>query len=493
MRIGERGSYTAGRPVVGRKVGNAPSRTAAGHLSPEVSIRFFCSTSEIPLPQSEIPLSLHVVIIGNGIAGTTAARFVRKAGARHRITMISDETEHPYARTSLMYVFMGHVRYDDIKLYEDRFWDENRIERVRGRVVGIDPETHRVELADGNHIGYDRLLVATGSASARGGWPGESLPGVHRLYGITDVERLDAEVGRGEAVRRAVVVGGGLTGVELSEMLHTRGVPVTFLVREHRFIERVLPPEESARIEAEIRRHGIDLRMGTAVARFIGTERVEAVETTDGETIPADLVGTTVGVRPNVSALDGSGIETRRGVLVDEFLQTSAADVFAAGDCVEWRDPAVGHTPVEQLWYSGRRQGFFAARNLLGERVPYEKGVFFNSAKFYTLEWQTYGLVPTAPETSLKSVLWQDGHRLVRLVYHSDTLALRGVSVLGVRYRADVCTAWIKQGTLLPEVIADLPRANFDPEFHRRPEPQLQQSFAAVRSRLGVESTLILS
>ncbi len=436
---------------------------------------------------------MHYAILGNGIAGTTAARHLRKADSGARITLISDETDHPYARTALMYVFMGHVRYQDTKLYEDRFWADNRIERRRARVARVAPAARHLVMADGSTLPYDRLLVATGSSPVRAGWPGETLAGIFPLYGIGDVERLDAHVGRGEGVGRAVVVGGGLTGVELTEMLHSRGVPVTFLVRDARFMGKTLPPEESHLVEAEIRRHGIDLRMETEVARFTGENRVEGVVTAGGETIPAGVVGATVGVRPNLAALDGSGIETAQGVLVDEFLQTSAPDVFAAGDCAQWRSPERGHAPVEQLWYSARRQGFFAARNLLGEGVPFEKGVFFNSAKFYTLEWQQYGAVPAGDVPGLASVVWQDGRRLVRLVYEGRTGALAGVNVLGTRYRADVCRDWIARRTPLAEVVAGLDRANFDPEFHARPEPRIQRAFAAARGRLGMETTLHLA
>ncbi len=437
-------------------------------------------------------MSLRVVIIGNGIAGTTAARFVRKAGP-HTITMVSDETDHPYARTSLMYVFMGHVRYEDIKLYEDRFWAKNRIERVRARVVHIDQEAHRVTLHTGRALDYDRLVIATGSSPLAGRWPGEQLPGVYNFYGIADVEKLDAHVGDGKKVRRATVIGGGLSGVELSEMLHTRGVQVTYLVRGARYMGSTLPPEESALVEKEIRRHGIELRLNSEAALFEGADRVAQVVTTGGERIEADLVAVAIGVRPNLVALEGSGIETRRGVLVDAHLRTSAPDVFAAGDCIEWRQADTGHAPVEQLWYTGRLQGYYAARNLLGDSAPYEKGMYYNSAKFYTLEWQQYGFVPPVPGDDAASVVWQDGQRLIRLVYRPSGQALVGVNVMGVRYRAEVCGAWIKAGTPLPEVVAQLARANFDPEFHHRPERQLQQAFEAQRARLSTVPTLTLA
>lgn len=415
---------------------------------------------------------MRVVIIGNGVAGVTAARFVRK-WSDAAITIISDESDHFFARTALMYIYMGHLRYRDTKPYEDGFWAKNRIGLVRDRVVGIDPAARRLRLRDGAPQDYDVLVVATGSRPAFYDWPGQALDGVGGLVSLGDLARMERWT---EGVERAVVVGGGLIGVEMAEMLHARDIGVTFLVREGRYFGRTFPPEEAALVEREIRRHGVDLRTGTELERIEGRDgRAVAVHTTAGERIPAGFVGLATGVRPNLSALEGSGIETARGVLVDDHFRTSAPGVYAVGDCAEFRDAAVGHRPVEQLWYTARRHGETVAATICGRPTPYDRGVFFNSAKFFTVEYQTYGDVPIEPSDGEASFVWTDapGRRLVRLVWEREGGRVRGVLLLGVRHRHAVWRRWIEEGRRIDDVLARLPEADFDPEFADRHVPDL--------------------
>ena len=169
-------------------------------------------------------MSKHVVIIGNGITGVTAARFIRKL-SRCRITIISAETDHFYARTALMYLYMGHMRYQDVKPYQDHFWTDNNIDLVRGYATRVDTAAQTVQIGGGRTIGYDTLLLATGSRSNFFGWPGQDLDGVQGLYGIPDLVTMERWT---RNIDRAVVVGGGLIGIEMAEMLHSRGIPVTF-------------------------------------------------------------------------------------------------------------------------------------------------------------------------------------------------------------------------------------------------------------------------
>lgn len=420
---------------------------------------------------------MHFVLIGNGIAGVTAARTLRKAAPEARITMVSDETEYPFARTALMYIYMGVLTREQTRLYANDFWETNRINRVTDRATGVEVEAKRVMLWDGEPVDYDRLLIATGSVSATYGWPGQDLGGVQGLYHLGDLDRMEAET---EGVGRAAVVGGGLIGVELAEMLHVRGIEVTFLVREAGFYEHVLPPEEQRMVEAEIRRHGIDLRLSTELTAVQddGTGRAGSVTTSTGDRVPCGWVGLATGVRPNIAWLAGSDVETGRGVLVDETLRTSAPGVFAAGDCSEMRRPLPGRRATEPLWYTGRIQGAVAAAGMLGKPTPYRPGVFFNSAKFFDIEWQTYGRIDPEPSPGVRDVVEAEDRRLVRLQFDAED-RLVGVSAMGVRLRESVCSAWIEAGASPEQVAREMPRADFDAEFTRPLTPKLARRLSA--------------
>ena len=288
-----------------------------------------------------------IVIIGNGIAGITAARHIRKRDADCQILVISGETEHFFSRTALMYIYMGHMRYEDTKPYADSFWDDNRIELVLGWVARVDPTAKQVIFDDGAELPYDVLILAPGSQSNKFGWPGQDLDGVQGLYSYPDLEQMERFT---DGIERGVVIGGGLIGIETAEMLHSRDIPVTFLVREPSWMANVFPAEESELINREIRQNGIDLRLGAELDRIeAGPDgRAAAVVTKDGETVPCGFVALTVGVHPNIGFLKESEIETDRGILVDDHLRTNIPDVYAAGDCVQLREAAPGRRPIEE-------------------------------------------------------------------------------------------------------------------------------------------------
>ena len=400
---------------------------------------------------------MHVVIVGNGIAGVTAARHVRKADAGARVTMLSDEGTTPFSRTALMYVYMGSLTRAHTALYEERFWAENRIGRALARATALDADRQRLA-TDAGEIAYDRLLIATGSVPATPDWPGADLPGVQGLYHWADLDRMEAAA----AVERAVVVGGGLIGVELAEMLSVRGVAVTFLVREPRYLPQAFSEAESALVAQAVRRHGVDLRFGAEVERVEGAGRVEAVVTAGGERLAAGFVGVGTGVRANVGWL-GDAVETGGGVLVDAELRASAENVWAAGDCAVLRDPPPGVRAREPIWYTARLQGAVAGLGMAGRPRPYAPGVFFNSAKFFDLEWQVYGDTAGPPEAPGDDWEWTDGRRSLRLRQRGG--AVVGVSALGVRLRQAECARWIGDGWPLDRALAALGDARFDAEL----------------------------
>ena len=420
---------------------------------------------------------MHIVILGNGISGVTAARHIRKL-SDHQITIISAETDHFFSRTALMYVYMGHMRFEDIKPYEDWFWEKNRINLVNTYIQEVDFNEKSLTTSEGNQIAYDKLVLAVGSAPNKFGWPGQDLEGVRGLYSYQDLQYMESH---SDGLERAVIVGGGLIGIEMAEMFHSRHIPVTFLVREKNYWNMVLPQEESSMVSRHIKEHGIDLQLSTELKEIVddGTGKVAAVITSTGERINCGYVGLTAGVHPNTGFLKGSSLEMQKGILVDDFLQTNMPDVYAIGDCAQLRTPRAGRRPIEAVWYTGRMMGETVAHNICGKAIAYDPGIWFNSAKFMDIEYQVYGDVKAqAPENHV-SIYWEheDGKKSIRLIYDKETGAVLGFNLMGVRYRHEVCEKWLTQATHIEEVLQNLGLANFDPEFYREYEAQVVQSY----------------
>ena len=446
---------------------------------------------------------MKIVLLGNGISGITAARFIRKR-SEHEIVVISDESEEFFSRTALMYIYMGHMRERDTRPYESWFWGKNRIQCVRARIERIDFEKKILHATDGQTISYDKLVLALGSQSNRFGWPGQELDGVHGLYHLQDLEAMerhssprpeglggenvDFSEGKtsqprpsGLGLKRAVIVGGGLIGVEMAEMFHSRHIPVSFLVRESEFWSSVLPPEEAAMVSRHLREHHIDLRLETELKEIIddGKGKCAGVVTKAGETIECGFVGLTVGVSPNIGFLKNTALETNRGILVNEYLETNLPDVYAAGDCAELRQPPTGRRPIEAVWYTGRMMGETLAHTLTGNRRTYEPGIWFNSAKFFDIEYQVYGDIKASLPEAQASLYWEHpgGKKSIRLNYEKASGRILGFNLMGVRYRHEVCERWIKNGTAVEAVLENLGLANFDPEFHPQHEQELVQLY----------------
>ncbi|MEO0585847.1 MAG: FAD-dependent oxidoreductase [Bacteroidota bacterium] len=441
---------------------------------------------------------MHIVIIGNGIAGITTARYVRKM-SDHEITVISSETDYFWSRTALMYIYMGHMTFENTQPYEKWFWAKNRIKLVRKHVNQINSDSKTLYFTDGDAMPYDKLVLATGSQPNKFGWPGQDLAGVQGMVSYKDLQSMEEYT---RDIRHAVVVGGGLIGIEMAEMLHSRHIPVTFLVREESFWNKVMPPEESTMINREIQRtHGIELRLQTELKEILPDEngRVRAIITNEGEEIPCQFVGLTAGVHPNVDLAESAGIETHRGFLVDRYLETSVPDIYAIGDCAQLRHPADGRRPIEAVWYTGKFMGPVLAKTLTGDKTEYIQKTWFNSAKFINLEYQVYGDVPSQVREGERHLYWEHPteHKSIRIVYRGASGAVIGFNLMGIRYRSDVCIHWIENETLIEDVLQNLGAANFDPEFFAAYEQELVRIYneqngaqLKLKRRKGLRSVL---
>ena len=421
----------------------------------------------------------HVAIIGNGLSGVTAARHIRKL-SDHKITLISAETEHFFSRTALMYVYMGHMKQEHVKPYENHFWSKNRIDLKMGFVEKIDAAQKKLIFQDGEKMDFDDLIIACGSKPNKFGWKGQDLDGVQGLYSWQDLELMEHNTNT-HKVNRAVIVGGGLIGVEMAEMLISRGIRVTFLVREKRFWGSVLPKEEGELISKHIKSHHVDLRFETELKEIVPDEngRVKAIRTKSGEEITCQFVGLTAGVSPNIDFLKDGSIDLNRGVLVNEFLESNQPHIYSIGDCAEFHEHPTGRRNLEQVWYTGKMMGETVAQSICGNKSAYKPGVWFNSAKFFDIEYQTYGWVWAQTKENEATLYWEhaDSKKCLKIVYDKNDHYFLAANVFGIRLRHKVLDYWIKNKISISDVLQNLEDANFDPEFYENNFPEIKQQF----------------
>lgn len=419
----------------------------------------------------------HIVILGNGISGITAARHIRKRSDK-KITVISAESDYFFSRTALMYVYMGHMKWDHLKPYEDWFWEKNQIDLKTGWVQQIDFSEKTLHFKNDDKLNYDKLVLATGSIPNKFGWEGEDLDGVQGLVSKQDLELLEKNT---KNCKKAVIIGGGLIGVELAEMLRTRNIEVTMLVREKAFWHSVLPFEDANMISEHIKSHGVDLRTATELDKIIPHEngRVKAILTKTGEQIDCQLVGLCAGVRPNIDFLKDSDLAINKGILVNSYLETNIPDVYAIGDCAEQQEAIGQRKPVEAVWYTGRMMGETLALTLTGEKSQYNPGNWFNSAKFFDIEYQTYGWVWPTPKENEQHFHWQheDNTKAITISFNKNTKLFLGINSFGIRMRHEVIDRWLTEEREINYVLANLKQANFDPEFYTRHEAAIFEGF----------------
>ncbi len=426
----------------------------------------------------------HIVIIGNGISGISLARHVRKNSDK-KITVISAETDYFFSRTALMYVYMGHMKFEHTQPYENWFWKKNRIDLLKGFVTKVDHENKTLLLNNSKSFSYDKLVIATGSKPNKFGWPGQDLKGVQGLYSKQDLDDLEANAPNNKVCKRAVIVGGGLIGIEMAEMLRSRNIPVTFLVREDSFWNGVLPSGESKMINEHILEHHIDLRLSTNLDKILADENGKAravVIKETGEEIACDVVGLTAGVSPNIDFLKDSGIELSRGVKVNRFLETNIKDIYAIGDCAEQHEAIGSRRPIEAVWYTGRMMGETLAQTICGNPTEYKPGHWFNSAKFLDIEYQTYGWVfaggPARKEYE-EHFHWRHPKEkiCVTIAFNKDTKEFLGINTFGIRMRHEVFDRWLTEKQDVDYVINNLEKANFDPEFYKHFEKDILSAY----------------
>ena len=319
------------------------------------------------------------LIVGNGAAGLSAAEEIRQRDRHAAITIVSDEPYPLYSRPGLAYLLTGEIPEARIFCRAPDYYPQNRFNLVHARITSLALARCVANLDDGRALFFDTLLLATGSVAVPAPFPGGTLDGVVYLDKLENVQEILRRVKRG--ARAAVVVGGGITAMELAEGLAHQGLETHYLLRKKAIWSALLTEHESQIVERHARALGIYIHYNEEIAEIISANRsVAGVRTTGGQQIACQMVGAAIGVRPNVMLAKQAAIKVDRGIVVNEFLESSVPSIFAAGDSAQVFDPVSGDYRVDDLWPSAIAAGRIAGANMAGARTPYSTSAPFNAA-----------------------------------------------------------------------------------------------------------------
>jgi 3-phenylpropionate/trans-cinnamate dioxygenase ferredoxin reductase subunit len=322
-----------------------------------------------------------ILVIGGGQAGAQAVDTLRREAFGGRIVLVCGEAELPYQRPPLSKKYLsGDLSADRLPFRHRAFYDEHRIEMRLGiPAVRLEPIARQVTLADGEVLGYDRLLLCLGAAARPLSCAGAELPGVHYLRGVADVARIQKAVTRGA---RAIIIGGGYIGLETAATLRQMGCEVTVLELADRVMNRVVAPYVSQFFAQEHRAQGINVLCDMRVVCLEGRGRVERVVCADGSSREADLVIAGVGALPVTGLAADAGLACENGIVVDEYCRTQDEAIYAAGDCANYPSLRFGRRMRLESVDNAFEQGKTAALNLLGRQVAHDRVPWFWSDQF---------------------------------------------------------------------------------------------------------------
>jgi NAD(P)H-nitrite reductase large subunit len=393
------------------------------------------------------------LIVGNGAAGVTAAETIRTHDPLGDITIVSAEPHPMYSRPGLAYLLLDVISSKQVISRQAEWYAQQRVRLVTGRAVQLEPEAQWVMLDCGRKLSYDRLLIATGARATPAPYPGKDLQGVVFLDTLDGTQDL---IRQAKKARRAAVIGGGITALEMTEGLAHRGVKTHYLVRRDRLWSQVFNEHEAKLLEERMREHGVIIHYNTEVAEILGDKRgrkVRGVLLKNGQEMACDLVGVAIGVKPVLDLVRDTPIALDRAILVDEFLRSSVSNIYAAGDCAQVYDRFSGQHMLDVLWPSAVAEGRAAGLNMVGRRYACVKGSPFNACLLFGMHIATVGQInprqnDSSSEPEVVEHLWrgssevwftaprlytsawsQDGVNTVRLVLHENHLI--GALVIG--------------------------------------------------------------
>lgn len=425
----------------------------------------------------------HYVIIGNGAAGLSAAEIIRQRDPQGRITIITNESHLFYSRPGIAYLVLGEVSEQQLISRRASFYRENRLDLLYGHVVELNLAQHTISLENGKWLAYDVLLVATGSSAVTAPFPGGELQGVLTFDTLNDAREV---IKRGRKAKTAVVVGGGITALELAEGLRHQGAKTHLLQRGGRIWSRLFDEQESAIIEEQIRHEKIDIHYHENITEAVGKRgKVTGVRLESGALLKCQVIGVAIGVRPNLDLVKDLPVNQDRGVLVNPYLQTNVPTLFAAGDVAQVYDRWTEAYHLDILWPSAISEGRAAGHNMVeivhgrSPNLSYQKGSPFNAALLFGVHITIMGRmgeqedgeekvtylsrgsshVWTTPFTTRTQSAWdKHGPNSLRLVVSNNRIV--GALLMGNQTLADPLRTLIEQEIDISEYEADLFQEN---------------------------------
>lgn len=384
------------------------------------------------------------IIVGTGVAGLAACEAIRSVDPSGDILLLGDDPHGFYSRPGLAYYLTGEMDEKGLFPRSKKDWLALNLRYITARVTRIFPEEHQIQVEGASRLEYDRLLIAVGAQANPLEIPGADVEGVLKLDHMEDARRILKLARRGKT---SVVAGGGITALELVEGLRARGVKVHYLLRGDRYWSNVLDEHESRIIEHRLQEEGVKLyHRAELSAVFPKRGRVDSVRLLDGRTLRCDMLAYAIGIRPRVELARQAGLQVDRGILVNEYLQASAQDIFAAGDVAQVYDPLSKRSMIDSLWGPAREQGFAAGLNMAGQKTTYLKKTPFNVTRLAGLTTTIIGTVGKGGDKDLvgiargdsetwralpDAIVAQTGFEVNRLRLLVGTTSLLGAIVMG--------------------------------------------------------------
>ncbi|MBU1611451.1 MAG: FAD-dependent oxidoreductase [Proteobacteria bacterium] len=385
------------------------------------------------------------VLIGNGVATIGAIEGIRKHDTSSKIIAIGLEESAPYGRPLISYLLAGKISSDQLALRPQEFYEKMNVElRLGTLITDIDTKKKTVTTSLGETIKYDKLLVATGGKPFTPPIPGSDGKDI---YNFTNLDHAQMLITKAKELKKAVVIGGGLIGLKAAESLHDRGVEVTILELSPRILSMAFDTNAARLAAKRLDEVGLAVRTGITAKEILRNEdgRVVAVQCTDGMILDTEAVIIAIGVVPNYDIAKNAGLTVDRGIKVNDYMTTSAKDVYAAGDVAQALDFLAGDDRVVPIWTNAYNQGYCAGKNMAGAATSYKGGLAMNSISFYGLPTVSVGTV-NPPENDesyiIEATLDEKKHSYRKLVFKDDKL--EGYVLVGDIDQAGLYTAFIK-------------------------------------------------